>query len=130
MSVFYAYQYTWRLFDPIIGKANEMANHEGIAFIFEQVSHHPSLSVEQAENFTYDVTSKLKTKFLENSLNEYPIEKHVLFLKKWYGFRLVSFPIKVKNLIFGQTWFDSSGEMIMTNLIIGNKVMLYFQTCG
>ncbi|XWS23531.1 hypothetical protein CRYUN_Cryun28dG0022500 [Craigia yunnanensis] len=46
MSMYYAYQHTWKLFDPIIRKANEMANHEGIAFIFEQVNHHPSMTVK------------------------------------------------------------------------------------
>jgi len=40
-----------------------------------QVSHHPPMSAGHAENehFTYDVTSKLKTKFLGNSVDVYPI---------------------------------------------------------
>ena len=37
---------------------------------------------------------------------------------------------KVNNLIFGRTWVDSPGEMIMTNLTTGDKVVLYFQPCG
>ena len=105
MLVFYAYQHTWKLFDPITGKANEMANHEGIAFIFEQFSHHLSLSVEQAEHFTYDVTSKLKTKFLGIFFDKYLVERTCVILK-------------------------NNGEMIMTNLITRNKVMLYFPTSG
>lgn len=39
-------------------------------------------------------------------------------------------PTKVNNLTFGQTWVDSPGEMIMTNLTTGDKVVLYFQPCG
>jgi len=43
---------------------------------------------------------------------------------------LVPPPTKVNNLIFGRTWIDSTGEMIMTNLTTGDKVVLYFQPCG
>ncbi|KAG6607252.1 Oxysterol-binding protein-related protein 3C, partial [Cucurbita argyrosperma subsp. sororia] len=43
---------------------------------------------------------------------------------------LVPPPTKVNNLIFGRTWVDSPGEMIMTNLATGDKVVLYFQPCG
>jgi hypothetical protein len=40
-----------------------------------QVSHHPPMSAGHAENehFTHDVTSKLKTKFLGNSVDVYPV---------------------------------------------------------
>lgn len=43
---------------------------------------------------------------------------------------LVPPPSKVNNLIFGRTWVDSPGEMILTNLTTGDKVVLYFQPCG
>ena len=43
---------------------------------------------------------------------------------------LVPPPTKVNNLIFGRTWVDSPGDMIMTNLTTGDKVVLYFQPCG
>jgi len=43
---------------------------------------------------------------------------------------LVPPPTKVSNLIFGRTWIDSPGEMILTNLTTGDKVVLYFQPCG
>ncbi|XP_010262527.1 PREDICTED: oxysterol-binding protein-related protein 3A-like isoform X2 [Nelumbo nucifera] len=75
ISVYYAYQRTWKPFNPILGETYEMANHGGVTFIAEQVSHHPPMSAGHAENehFTYDVTSKLKTKFLGNSLDIYPV---------------------------------------------------------
>ncbi|XP_050290888.1 oxysterol-binding protein-related protein 3C isoform X2 [Quercus robur] len=75
ISVYFAYQRTWKPFNPILGETYEMANHGGISFISEQVSHHPPMSAGHAENehFTYDVTSKLKTKFLGNSLDVYPL---------------------------------------------------------
>lgn len=43
---------------------------------------------------------------------------------------LVPPPTKVHNLIFGRTWIDSPGDMVMTNLTTGEKVVLYFQPCG
>ncbi|CAN4118307.1 unnamed protein product [Withania somnifera] len=43
---------------------------------------------------------------------------------------LVPPPTKVHNLIFGRTWIDSPGDMILTNLTTGDKVLLYFQPCG
>ena len=44
-------------------------------YILFQVSHHPPMSAGHAENehFTYDVTSKLKTKLLGNSVDVYPV---------------------------------------------------------
>lgn len=40
-----------------------------------QVSHHPPMSAGHAENehFIYDITSKVKTKFLGNSVEIYPM---------------------------------------------------------
>lgn len=37
ISVYYAYQRTWKPFNPILGETYEMANHGGISFISEQV---------------------------------------------------------------------------------------------
>ncbi|KAM7527765.1 hypothetical protein LguiB_031175 [Lonicera macranthoides] len=133
VSVYYAYQRTWKPFNPILGETYEMVNHSGITFISEQVSHHPPMSAGHAENehFTYDVTSKLKTKFLGNSLDVYPLGRTRVTLKRdGVLLDLVPPPTKVNNLIFGRTWVDSPGEMILTNLTTGDKVVLYFQPCG
>ncbi|KAI3835962.1 hypothetical protein MKX03_012304 [Papaver bracteatum] len=133
ISVYYAYQRTWKPFNPILGETYELANHGGVTFISEQVSHHPPMSAGHAENehFAYDVTSKLKTKFLGNSLDVYPVGRTRVTLKRdGVVIDLVPPPTKVNNLIFGRTWVDSPGEMIMTNLTTGDKVVLYFQPCG
>ncbi|KAB2606929.1 oxysterol-binding protein-related protein 3C-like [Pyrus ussuriensis x Pyrus communis] len=133
ISVYYAYQRTWKPFNPILGETYEMVNHSGVTFIAEQVSHHPPMSAGHAENdhFTYDVTSKLKTKFLGNSVDVYPVGRTRVTLKRnGVVLDLVPPPTKVNNLIFGRTWVDSPGEMIMTNLTTGDKVVLYFQPCG
>ncbi|KAL8196002.1 hypothetical protein R6Q57_025002 [Mikania cordata] len=84
ISVYYALQRTWKPFNPILGETYEMVNHCGITFIAEQVSHHPPISAAHAENehFVYDMTSKVKTKFLGNSLDVYPLGRTRLKLKK------------------------------------------------
>ena len=108
--VCYAYQRTWKPFNPILGETYEMANHGDITFILEQVSHHPPMSAGHAENeqVAYEVTSKLQTKFLGNSLDVYPVKRTRVTLKK-YGvvLDLVPPPTEVNNLIFGQTWDDA-----------------------
>eukprot|EP00271_Cylindrocystis_brebissonii_P004189 TRINITY_DN1576_c0_g1_i1.p1 TRINITY_DN1576_c0_g1~~TRINITY_DN1576_c0_g1_i1.p1 ORF type:complete len:476 (-),score=111.76 TRINITY_DN1576_c0_g1_i1:1035-2462(-) len=133
VSVYYAYQRTWKPFNPILGETYELANHNGISFIAEQVSHHPPMSAGHAENehFTYDCTSKLKTKFLGNALEVYPVGRTRVKLKRTgYELDLVPPPTKVHNLIFGRTWVDSPGDMVLTNVTTGDKVVLYFQPCG
>lgn len=46
-----------------------------ICFFLYQVSHHPPMGAAHAENehFSYDITSKVKTKFLGNSVDVYPL---------------------------------------------------------
>ncbi|KAG2552966.1 hypothetical protein PVAP13_9KG493000 [Panicum virgatum] len=133
VSVYFAFQRTWKPFNPILGETYEMVNHQGITFLAEQVSHHPPMGVAHCENehFTYDITSKLKTKFLGNSVEVYPVGRTRVTLKKsGIVFDLVPPLTKINNLIFGRTWIDSPGEMVMTNLTTGDKVVLYFQPCG
>lgn len=38
VSVYFAYQRTWKPFNPILGETYEMVNHQGITFLAEQVS--------------------------------------------------------------------------------------------
>lgn len=91
------------------------------------------MSVGHAENshFEYNCTSKLKTKFLGNSLDVYPVGRTQVTLKRsGHVLQLVPPPTKVHNLIFGRTWVDSPGDMVLSNLSTGDKVVLYFQPCG
>ncbi|CAM8975414.1 unnamed protein product [Rhodiola kirilowii] len=132
ISVYYAFQRTWKPFNPILGETYEM-EHGGVQFLSEQVNHHPPMSVAHAENqhFTYDLTSKLKTKFLGNSLDIYPVGRTRVTLKRDGVVLELTPPLsKVNNLIFGRTWVDVQGEMVMTNLTTGDKAVLYFQPCG
>ncbi|MCL7043001.1 hypothetical protein MKW94_000495, partial [Papaver nudicaule] len=133
VSVYYGLQRTWKPFNPILGETHEMVNHGGITFLAEQVCHHPPIGAAHAENehFTYDLTSKLKTKLPGNSVDIYHVGRTRVTLKKaGVVLDLVPPPTKANNLIFGRTWVDSAGDMIMTNMTTGEKVVLYFQPCG
>ncbi|XP_022743302.1 oxysterol-binding protein-related protein 3A-like isoform X4 [Durio zibethinus] len=101
ISVYYAYQRTWKPFNPILGETYEMVNHGGITFIAEQ-----------------------------SLLDIFPCRTRVTLKRDGVVLDLVPPPTKVNNLIFGRTWVDSPGEMIMTNLTTGDKAVLYFQPCG
>ncbi|KAI3989565.1 hypothetical protein MKX01_035648 [Papaver californicum] len=133
VSVYYGLQRTWKPFNPILGETYEMVNHGGITFLAEQVCHHPPIGAAHGENehFTYDLTSKLKTKLLGNSVEIYPVGRTRVTLKRdGVVLDLVPPPSKANNLIFGRTWVDSAGDMIMSNMTTGEKVVLYFQPCG
>jgi hypothetical protein len=39
VSVYPAYQRTWKPFNPILGETYEMVNHNGVTFLAEQVSN-------------------------------------------------------------------------------------------
>ncbi|CAL5422584.1 unnamed protein product [Camellia sinensis] len=95
--------YACNPFNPIIGETYEMVNHGGVKFIAEQVSHHPPMSAGHAENdhFVYDITSKWTW---------------VTLKRDGVVLDLVPPPSKVHNLIFGRTWVDVPGEMIVTNM--------------
>lgn len=133
LSVYYGYKRPWKPFNPILGETYEMVDHNGLTFLSEQVSHHPPMSSGHAENshFSYDVTSKLRTKFLGNSVDIYPVGRTRVVLKKSGDILdLVPPPTKAHNLIFGRTFVDSPGDMVLTNLTTGDKVVLYFHPCG
>ena len=53
ISVYVAYQRTWKPFNPILGETYEMANHQGITFISEQVVTLPNTSEEIIGNIYY-----------------------------------------------------------------------------
>ncbi|KAG0607356.1 hypothetical protein M758_8G021900 [Ceratodon purpureus] len=132
-SVYFAYQRTWKPFNPILGETYEMVDKSGLTFLAEQVSHHPPVSTAHAENdhFIYDITSKVKTRFMGNALDVFPVGRTRILLKKSnMMLDLVPPPTRVHNLIFGRTWVDSPGDMIMTNLTTGDKVVLHFHPCN
>ncbi|KAG1339236.1 putative Telomere-binding protein 1 [Cocos nucifera] len=128
ISVYFARQRTWKPFNPILGETYEMVNHGGITFIAEQVSHHPPMSAAHAENehFIYDITSKLKTKFLGNSLEVYPVGRTRVTLKKaGVVLDLVLPPTKIANsgAVIGKLICDLEYARSYVSLA------LYLQSC-
>ncbi|KAI3877990.1 hypothetical protein MKX03_018760 [Papaver bracteatum] len=72
LSVYFALSRPTKPFNPVVGETFEMVNHYRITYIGEQVSHHPPIDAEHAENehfIIHDITSNLRTKLLENSLD-------------------------------------------------------------
>lgn len=63
-------------------------------------------------------------------LNILMCRTRVLLKKSNMILDLVPPPSRVHNLIFGRTWVDSPGDMVMTNLTTGDKVVLYFHPCN
>ncbi|GJP32712.1 hypothetical protein CLOM_g17313 [Closterium sp. NIES-68] len=133
VSPYVAFSRTWKPFNPILGETFEYSDHNNVTFVNEQVSHHPPICAGHGENehFVYDCTSKVKTKFLGNSVEVYPLGRTRVKLKRsGHVFDLVPPPTKVQNIIFGRTWVDSPGDMVLTNTTTGEKVVLFFQPCG
>nr|XP_023889883.1 oxysterol-binding protein-related protein 3A-like [Quercus suber] len=118
ISVYYALQRTWKPFNPILGETYEMVNHGGITFISEQVSC--LLCILVASVILQEVAD----------IYMFVCRSRVTLKRDGVVLDLVPPPTKVNNLIFGRTWVDSPGEMVLTNLTTGDKVVLYFQPCG
>ncbi|OVA16527.1 Oxysterol-binding protein [Macleaya cordata] len=130
LGFLYSLQRTGKPFDPVLGETYELINHGGIKYISEQVNNHPPMGAAHAENehFTYDSTTRLKTKLLGNSLDVYPLERTRVTLKRDGAvLDLVPPPSKANNLIVGRTWIDFLGNLIMTNMSTGDKVVLNFK---
>ncbi|RVW89399.1 Oxysterol-binding protein-related protein 3C [Vitis vinifera] len=80
----------------------------------KQVSHHPPMSAGHAENeqVAYEVTSKLQTKFLGNSLDVYPVKRTRVTLKK-YGVVLDLVPPPTEGALAGDGGKMSACEHIL-----------------
>ncbi|OVA16526.1 Oxysterol-binding protein [Macleaya cordata] len=133
MTFYYTLQRTRKAFNPILGETYEMVNHGGFTYIAEQVSHHPPIDAAHAENehFTYDMTYNLRTKLLGNSVDVYPVGRTRVTLKRdGVVLDFVPPPSKANNIIFGRMWISTAGDMTMTNMTTGDKVVLNFQPSG
>jgi len=76
VSVYSTMERTKKPFNPILGETYELrlSDNKSTA-IYEQVSHHPPIGAGHAETakWTYDITSAVKTKFMGNWVDVYPI---------------------------------------------------------
>ncbi|KAI3874020.1 hypothetical protein MKX03_029170 [Papaver bracteatum] len=133
LSFFYALRRTFKALNPVLGETYEMANHDGITYIGEQVSHHPPVDAVHAENehFILDSTNSIWTRLLGNSLDFYAGSRTRITFKR-DGVVLDATPPRAKayNLIFGRMWITVCGEISITNLTTGDYVVLKFHPSG
>ncbi|XP_041122644.1 oxysterol-binding protein-related protein 7-like isoform X1 [Polyodon spathula] len=106
-------------FNPVLGETYECEREDkGFRFIAEQVSHHPPISVCQAEsdNFIFWQDVRWKNKFWGKSLEIVPVGMVNVTLTKFgdhYEWNKVSSCIH--NILSGQRWIENYGEVVIRN---------------
>ncbi|XP_033911204.3 oxysterol-binding protein-related protein 7-like isoform X1 [Acipenser ruthenus] len=106
-------------FNPVLGETYECEREDkGLRFISEQVSHHPPISVCQAEsdNFIFWQDVRWKNKFWGKSLEIVPVGMVNVTLTKFgdhYEWNKVTSCIH--NILSGQRWIEHYGEVVIRN---------------
>ncbi|MGH0168282.1 UNVERIFIED_CONTAM: hypothetical protein FKN15_069450 [Acipenser sinensis] len=106
-------------FNPVLGETYECEREDkGLRFISEQVSHHPPISVCQAEsdNFIFWQDVRWKNKFWGKSLEIVPVGMVNVILTKFgdhYEWNKVTSCIH--NILSGQRWIEHYGEVVIRN---------------
>ena len=98
-----------------------------------QVCHHPPIGAGHAETpkWTYDITSAVKTKFMGNWVDIYPLGRTRIVLKRTNeAFNIITPTTRINNIIVGRTWMDSFGELKVCNLTTGASAVIKFKECG
>ena len=95
--------------------------------------HHPPIGAGHAETpkWTYDITSAVKTKFMGNWVDIYPLGRTRIVLKRTNeAFNIITPTTRINNIIVGRTWMDSFGELKVCNLTTGASAVIKFKECG
>jgi hypothetical protein len=125
---------TKKPFNPILGETYELKLDDGKSTaIYEQVSHHPPIGAGHAntEKWTYDITSAVKTKFMGNWVDVFPIGRTRIHLKRTNEtFNIIPPTSRINNLIVGRIWVDTFGDMRVQNLTTKATCDLQFTACG
>ncbi|XP_041087560.1 oxysterol-binding protein-related protein 7-like [Polyodon spathula] len=106
-------------FNPVLGETYECEREDkGLRFTSEQVSHHPPVSVCQAEsdNFIFWQDVRWKNKFWGKSLEIVPVGMVNVTLTKFgdhYEWNKVTSCIH--NILSGQRWIEHYGEVVIRN---------------
>ena len=134
VSVYSTMERTKKPFNPILGETYELKLNDGKSTaIYEQVSHHPPIGAGHAdtEKWTYDITSAVKTKFMGNWVDVFPIGRTRIHLKRTNEtFNIVPPTSRINNLIVGRIWVDTFGDMRVQNLTTKATCDLQFTACG
>jgi len=122
-------------FNPILGETWEMTlpgANPGV-YVSEQVSHHPPIGAGHAETkaWTYDLTSAVKTKFMGNWVDVWPLGRTRIRLKEsGEVFNIIPPMSRVNNVLVGRTWIDTHGDLVVNNLTTGAKAVIKFKECN
>jgi len=134
VSVYSTMERTKKPFNPILGETYELKLDDGKSTaIYEQVSHHPPIGAGHAntEKWTYDITSAVKTKFMGNWVDVFPIGRTRIHLKRTNEtFNIIPPTSRINNLIVGRIWVDTFGDMRVQNLTTKATCDLQFTACG
>ena len=109
-------------FNPLLGETFELVVPEkNIAFIAEQVQHHPPVSAVfvQGNGWSYHTAHEIKNRFLPNSLEVWPEGTvHIRFANgEHYVYEQAH--TFVHSIILGNIWLDNSG--VITIREVTNK---------
>lgn len=123
-------------FNPILGETWECTFPEvdgGATYVSEQVCHHPPIGAGHASSkkWTYDITSMVKTKFMGNWVDVWPMGRtRIRLARTGEVFNICPPPSRVNNVLVGRTWIDTFGEMRVNNLNTGASALIKFRECN
>lgn len=109
-------QRTAKPFNPLLAETYEYVSHEkGLAFVAEQVSHHPPMSavhVTSSRGWTYDTTHQIHNRFHGNSLEVWPEGSvHVRLREHNEHYTYEQARTTVHNIVVGSLWLDNCGTV-------------------
>ena len=125
-------------FNPVLGETWEChlpgADGGGDAlYVAEQVCHHPPIGAGHAESakWSYDITSMIKTKFMGNWVDIWPLGRTRIRLNRTGDvYNLCPPRTRVNNIFLGRTWIDTFGDMLVSNMNTGASALLKFKACN
>jgi len=125
---------TKKPFNPFLGETFEyISPDKRFKFLGEQVSHHPPISIGQADSDEWEVLleMELKTKFRGNSSDVIVNGSNHLWLKKFnehYSWGHID--SCAHNIIIGGMWVDHFGTLEIKVQETGMKAVINFAKCG
>ena len=138
VSTYSSNERTKKPFNPLLGETWECVlpdidGEGGATYVSEQVCHHPPIGAGHASSkkWKYDITSMVKTKFMGNWVDVWPMGRTRIRLERTGEvFNICPPPSRVNNVIMGRTWIDTFGEMQVNNLNSGASALIKFKECN
>jgi len=134
ISTYSSNERTKKPFNPILGETFEcVLEKTGGVYLSEQVSHHPPCGAGHAatDKWTYDITSMVKTKFMGNWVDVWPLGRTRIRLNRSRDvYNICPPPSRINNMLVGRMWIDTFGEMSVNNLATGGSALVKFKECG